>query len=391
MTTTIRFNTIRTEYGYLSPLFPSPFTSNSVRWRTLEHYIQGMKTEDLERRQVIRDTPNATIARALGNDTVRTPVRQDWNTPVTADEAVNIASAIQVQQITTKDMVMLEGLIAKYRDNPSLANQLRTTAPAILIFDSTDPHWGGERNMLGRLSMYVRDRVLAVNAAEKDDTGIIFDNLYSLLAGQGYTHIISMGGSRVNLPLSEAPYTDYRGLHIRGNITEEVTVDVTDEETGRERRKKTGKVIEKNIEAIVDVYIQGGYSEERLKEVVGMLTQLRTAQQRARETNRVETEYSYFVVVTLSKQNLNKFLRVATYNNVKFFSPSELFVTPSKHMLNPPVERVSPESPIYEMLRSMEGKLPELDANDKLAKEKGFMPRDIIMVNDFSPHYRIIT
>ena len=417
MSISITFDTIRTEYGFLSSLFPAPFVVNNQRWKTLEHFYQGMKTENLERRSIIQNASSATLARSIGNDPNLTILRQDWDLPVNTDEAQGIANIIQARVMTTKDMIMLQGLVEKYKATPSLASKLLATTPSLLLNGHDDQYWGGDTNMLGRLTVYVRDHVLIDDVSNDDDTGIIFDNLYTILEGQGYTTIVSMGGTDVNIPISEAPRSDFRGLRIRGRSIEdemeevdiEETEDVMEElfdatsgrtitrrtgrtitrQTGATRRRRTGRKQEKAIEAIIDVYLQGGYSEERLKEVIGANT---NTQQTTRGTRRERREdIAYFVVTQLSKQNLNRFLRIATYNNVRFFSPSELFVTPSKHMLNSPIEKLTPESSMYDLLRDMEGKLPELSSGDKLAKEKGFMPRDIISVDDFSPHYRIIT
>lgn len=390
MSTSITFDTIRTEYGFLSPLFPAPFTINNQRWRTLEHFLQGMKTDDLERRDAIRNAPSATLAQLLGNDRMLTPVRQDWNDIVTTDEALQIARAIEVPQITIRDMTILEGLSEKYRSNPSIGNRLLATSNLALV-NMNGNTVGSDNNMLGRLTMYVRDRVLATDTNTDDDTGIIFDNLYATLQGQGYNTVVSLNGTPVNIPIAEAPRGDYRGLVIRGRLSEEETTEVVDEETGEARRRRTGRRNERDIEAVVDVYLQGGYSEERLKEVIGAGTTAQPGVRSAQTRRERREDMAYFVVTQLTKQNLNRFLRIATFNNVRFFSPSELFVTPSKHMLSPSIERITPDSTEYELIRGMENKLPELASGDKLAKEKGLVPRDVIKVNDFSPHYRVIT
>jgi len=407
MNASIVFNTVRNEYGFLLTLFPAPFVVSGQRWKTVEHFYQAMKTDDLARRSIIQNASSAMLARSLGNDENLTPVRQDWNLNIDSERG----------PMNTKDVVLLQGLVEKYKHNPSLAGKLLTTAPFPLQYESDDQHWGGDANMLGRLTEYVRDNVLVSDISGDDDSGIIFDNLYSILEGQGYTTVVYMDGQNVEIPISQAPRSDYRGLRIRGRSIEDETEDVEMEETEDEveqafdpatgttvtvrtgraitsrtgvvRRRKTGRKTEKAIEAVVDVYLQGGYSEERLKDVIASNA---NTQQTTRGTRREKREdVAYFVITQLSKQNLNRFLRIAAYNNVRFFSPSELFVTPSKHMLNSPTEKLTPDSPMYSTLREMENKLPELSSGDKLAKEKGYMPRDIIIVNDFSPHYRVIT
>lgn len=356
MSISILFGRTRDEYAFLSSMYPSPFTLGQQRWRTLEHFIQAMKTSNIQRRETIRNAPNAVMAQSLGEDSLLSPVRQDWNTPDTSERAMQIAREIQMDSLFVSDMILLQGLVAKYRSNPTLANTLLSTYPNTLI------HENDSRNILGKLTMFIRDHMSKRDLSLTGDTDIIFDNLYSILESQGYTRIVSLKGDKVNIPLSEAPRESYTDLLIQG-----------------ESLDTRGK--NRVFEAIVDVFLDGGYTEDRLKTVLTRMNKY----EHGREN------ISYFIITQLNKQNLNKYLRLSTYNNVKFFSPSELFVTPSKHMLTPYIEKIYPGSPIYNELRAMDTKLPELSSTDKLAKEKGLIPRDIIAVYDFSPHYRVIT
>lgn len=324
----------RTETGFISALYPSPFTLDGIRWRTLAHYLLWNKTGDLS----VRDIPLEDLRRMeyLSDD------------------------------IT--DNIIVQGITAKYRDNPSLASQL-------LLMSYQPP----VKDRISTLTAYVRDNILS-QGKEYDDIDTIFDNLYLLLKGQGYTNITHINKEPVTGPMSilEGPRSDYKGLQIEGLLIEDEVIDVLDDK-GTVRKKSTGRKVNKRITAIVDVYLEGGYTEDRLKEVIGTSAQ-----------KKIRDDSAYFVITTLTKQNLNKFLRVATYNNMRFFSPSELYVTPSKHMLNPKIEKISKGSHIYSVLSRLDGKLPELASSDKLAKEKGLVPRDIVLVHDFSPHYRCI-
>lgn len=292
--TVIRFDGPMGEYGFLSAPYPSPFSIGGNRYRTLYQYI------------------------LQGGD-------------------------------------LYDGLMAKYRSNPTLAVMLRMTGSVPLRYTGTNPSLRG----IDILTMKIRDSVL-VDTTIRDDNTIMFDNLYQILAGQGYSTITSMEGKPCNIPIEDGPREDYQGMTIRGMYLE-----------GDK---------EKTIEAIVDVFIKGGYTDERLKYVIGRMSANRDKKDSTR----------YFVVTTLSRQLLSKFLRVSAFNNVKLFAPAELFTSRSKHMLTPRMERVLPSDSIYPILRSIEDRLPEISSDDKLVNEKGFSHGDIVIVEDFSPHYRIV-
>jgi predicted NAD-dependent protein-ADP-ribosyltransferase YbiA (DUF1768 family) len=106
----IQFNETRREYGYLSNAFPSPFNADDDRWRTVEHYFQGMKTNDLNRREEIRDAISASVAETMGSDLVLTIIRPDWEEAVVTAQATSIASKLGISTITRKDLVMLDGI-----------------------------------------------------------------------------------------------------------------------------------------------------------------------------------------------------------------------------------------------------------------------------------------
>lgn len=283
--TIIDFDSTDGEYGFLSPMYPSPFVVDGNRYRTLYQYIRD------------------------GGD-------------------------------------MYNGLLARYSNNPTLGVMLRMTGNTVLRYTGTDPILYG----IDTITMTIRDSVL-IDTSIKDDNTIMFDYLYQILIGQGYHTITSIDGVSVDIPIEEGPRSDYQGMTIKGN----------------------------DIDAIVDVYIKGGYTDDRLKHVIGKMM-----------SKKKKDETKYFVVTTLTRQLLNKFLRVSAFNNVKLFTPAELFTSRSKHMLTPPVEKILSTDPIYDVLRSMSDRLAEISNDDKLINEKGFVHGDIVLVNDFSPHYRIV-
>lgn len=369
------FSSIRDEYGFLSTSYPAPFELEQARWRTVEHYYQGMRTSDEQRRIQIRQAISASEAIKLAND-ASTPIRLDFDTILSTQEATKVASLINVPNVTMKDMIMLQGIIAKFKANPELISKIQATAPSPIIYKSNDTYWGSGtipignmqfngKNMLGRLLQYVRDNVIVTRALTDGDSNILFDNLYSILYDQGYKTF--QFGTSAAKPIAEAPRVDYIGMVIKGEISSEESAI----ETNPARKKKKEK------EAIVDVFIQGTYKDDRLTEVINA-------------NKHKEERPIYFIIAYLTKGNINKVLRAASFFNIRFFSPAELYVRPSQHMLAPAIERVSPSDPIYEFLHKMEGKLPEISSGDKLLKEKGIRPGEFIWVNDMSPHYRYV-
>lgn len=233
------------------------------------------------------------------------------------------------------DSSILDGLISKYTSNPYLTHRLLQTAPSTLVSNDIPS--------LAKHTMYLRDEYF--RRESDDDINTIFDNLYSILQSQGYTRVISPN----DVPILQGPRS-----------SELMNIRISNDD--------------KTQEAILDVYLTSKYTEKRLKDVIS-----------------TKGNVAYYVVTQLSKQNMNLFLRIATYNSVKFFSPSDLFVTPSKHMLNSQVEKLSRDSPEYKnIISSVDTKLPEISVSDKLCKEMGLEIKDIIIVRDFSPHYRIV-
>lgn len=127
------------EHGWLSNFYPSPFILSGGTWPTNEHYYQAKKAASGEFAEWIRRAPNPYHAMKAGR-ALRPgrEIRENWE---------HLRSA-----------VMLEGLRAKFAQNPELEMKLIATRPMPIHEDSpTDMYWGikGE-DMLGRLLMRVR-------------------------------------------------------------------------------------------------------------------------------------------------------------------------------------------------------------------------------------------
>lgn len=166
----IHFSDTRSRYGFLSNRSPSPFSlgEDPGQWLTAEHYYQAMRTNDPERRKLIKNSPSAAGAILLGQDAL-TVVRPDLYDPVTDTANLNtLRDYLDLEEITTEDIVMLDALVAKFKQNIPLAQKLKATAPRQIQADIPDDRWGGDDNMLGKMLVYVRDVVISLsNTAEE--------------------------------------------------------------------------------------------------------------------------------------------------------------------------------------------------------------------------------
>ena len=138
---TIRFYSIRGDYGFLSNFSRHAIDVDGMRWPTVEHYFQAMKfPPESALRERIRAAAKPSEAKRLA-----------WSQPPRADwEAV-------------RDGTMLTALRAKFTQHLALCAALIATGAAELVeHTSNDDYWadGGDgkgRNRLGQLLMQVRD------------------------------------------------------------------------------------------------------------------------------------------------------------------------------------------------------------------------------------------
>lgn len=155
----ICFHLIDEPNGYLSNWYPSPFTIDGLRFRSVEQYMMHQKAVtfgDTETAAAILATDNPGKIKALGRS-VRNYDDTRWN---------------GIRQI-----VVYKGLLEKFRQNPNLKQQLLATAPhplaecalqdkiwgiGISMHDECrfEPElWDGQ-NLLGFTLMMVREELL---------------------------------------------------------------------------------------------------------------------------------------------------------------------------------------------------------------------------------------
>ena len=154
----ICFHNPNEENGYLSNWYPAPFAENGVEFSSMEQYMMYCKAVCFHDEDVavqILKTDDVAAIKALGRS-VSNYDDNVWN---------------GVRQI-----VVYEGLLAKFKQNEDLRGQLKDTGNAFLAecavkdrvwgigLSMTDPDrldrekWKGQ-NLLGYALMMVRERV----------------------------------------------------------------------------------------------------------------------------------------------------------------------------------------------------------------------------------------
>jgi ribA/ribD-fused uncharacterized protein len=141
----IEFNSKSDTFSELSNFYGAPFTINGKTYPTVEHFFQSQKFPgDPVLQEKIRVAKTPVGAKRMGQAKSE-HFRPDW------DEV--------------KETVMIEGLRAKFSQNPQLADLLRSTGTAMLIEKMPrDSYWGSGpngcgRNRMGRLLEQVRKEI----------------------------------------------------------------------------------------------------------------------------------------------------------------------------------------------------------------------------------------
>lgn len=141
------------DYEFLSNFYHSPVVVHGHKYDTVEHAFQAQKAVDETRRAYVAAAPTPGGAKYRGK---RVTLRPDW------------------EQV--KLNVMYECLVAKFTQNPDLAEKLLATGYDKLVEGNTwnDRYWGvcngrGE-NHLGKLLMRVREDLRIAKAEVPNDS-----------------------------------------------------------------------------------------------------------------------------------------------------------------------------------------------------------------------------
>jgi len=129
--------------GYLSNFALFAFFIDGVRYPSTEHYFQAIKFAGTDKERMIREAATPEKAKELGGQRdAKFPLRKDWD--------------------GVKDEVMFRCNLEKFRQNPSIAQQLLATGTAPIAERSDDDAYWGDgsdrkgQNKLGEILMRVR-------------------------------------------------------------------------------------------------------------------------------------------------------------------------------------------------------------------------------------------
>ncbi len=141
-------------YGFFSNFSQHAIFLNGHQWPTSEHYFQAQKFAGTPHESTIRNAISPGLAAKLGRDRSR-PLRQDWE--------------------EVKNDVMRQALNAKFTQHQDLRQKLIATGSAKLIEHTpNDSYWGdggdgSGSNMLGRLLMEIRSRLIKDGQSGQED------------------------------------------------------------------------------------------------------------------------------------------------------------------------------------------------------------------------------
>jgi hypothetical protein len=129
---------------YLSPKYLAPVKIGGVIYRSADHAYQAMRTLSKKARASVRAGKTVEDARERA---AKATVRKDW------DEV--------------KDEVLYEVTLAKFTQNPELADELIRTGNRALVHGGADAQEIYPENAVGRTLMRVRDKLIAERQAQQ--------------------------------------------------------------------------------------------------------------------------------------------------------------------------------------------------------------------------------
>lgn len=113
------------DYGWMSNFYPSEFKINGIKYKTVEHYYQSMKSSDPKIQEWIRNAPKPYLAMRAGRNLRDKDGfnKEEWE--------------------NKKIEVMHTGIIAKFRQNLDLWEKLKATGDRKIHEASpSDKFWG---------------------------------------------------------------------------------------------------------------------------------------------------------------------------------------------------------------------------------------------------------
>lgn len=147
------------KYFFLSNFYQCPVTYDGIAYGSSEAAFQAQKTLDIEKRKYFA-TLDPSQSKRAGRRIV--DLRSDWE--------------------DVKDRVMYEIVMAKFLQNPSLADKLLATNGMTLVEGNSwnDRYWGMDydctvgRNQLGKTLMLVRDNIWTIRTTHENGSELTF-------------------------------------------------------------------------------------------------------------------------------------------------------------------------------------------------------------------------
>lgn len=143
----IYFYRVNEKYGCFSNFSQYAFELDGKEWMTSEHYFQAQKFYCTEYEDIIRLLDSPMKAAEMGRNR-KLPLREDWE--------------------QMKNGIMRKAVYAKFIQNKEIGDILLSTGREIIIENTNnDYYWGcgkdgGGKNMLGKILMEVREKLLYI-------------------------------------------------------------------------------------------------------------------------------------------------------------------------------------------------------------------------------------
>ena len=144
-------------YGEFSNFSRHPIVLKGKAWPTTEHYFQAQKFSDTEHEEAVRCCSGPMNAAKMGRRR-DLPLRKDWE--------------------DVKERIMMEALVAKVRQHPSVKKLLLETGDETLVEHTVnDSYWGdggdgSGKNRLGYLLMELRKQL----RESENNTPLVLDD-----------------------------------------------------------------------------------------------------------------------------------------------------------------------------------------------------------------------
>ena len=169
MSNIIDFYDPKKKYGLFSNFYVSPIKINGKKFNTVEHYFQYKKFDDPWYQEQIykQNTPGKVKFLSSQQKGARFPWMRSLYEIVKESIKRGIKPIENWDRI--RNFVMIEGVVAKFTQNPRLMKELLATKGKILREASLrNYYWGIGKNqdgvnMLGKILMCLRDIVIKRN------------------------------------------------------------------------------------------------------------------------------------------------------------------------------------------------------------------------------------